>query len=540
MIDFGIFKRPQRYIGNEWNVIKKYSQDDSKIKICICYPDLYEIGMSNLGIRIIYGILNQFRDVICERVFMPDADFARFLKKNKIKLFSLETKIEIIGFNFNYELNFTNFLHILDLGGIPLKAEQRRDIIVVGGGIANPEPLAEFVDLFFLGEFEEVAKRFVEILRRYKDKEARLKAFAEANGFYVPKFYSFYLYKDNYIFEKKYNYANLPIRKIHVKNLDDSFYPLNWLTPYTSVVHDRAQIEIARGCPNRCTFCQARCLYYPYRERRVFTIKEIVRRIYESSGYENFSLLALSASDYSSLEELIDELMDYFKEKRIGLSLPSLRIKDVLGRLYKKLISLKKTSLTVAIEVARDSLREKLNKHINCEELFEAAKILNTLKIKHIKIYFMYGFPQEEEEDLIAIGKFLEKLSRESKLNLNVSINIFVPKPFSIWEKVDMEKEEILKEKKKIICKNIPSKKFIKVSFSYLQRSILEAVLSRGDRDLSRVIYRAYLKGARFEGYRESFSWEIWQDCFEEENIDYHFYLEKNTKNSPWSFIKIV
>ncbi|HIE35652.1 MAG TPA: TIGR03960 family B12-binding radical SAM protein [Candidatus Omnitrophica bacterium] len=541
MMDFKIFQKPQRYIGNEWNAIKK-SNYYKKIKICISYPDLYEVGMSNLGIRIIYGILNSFSDVVCERVFMPGNDLISFLKKTKRKLFSLETKtpldeFEIIGFNFNYELNFTNFLHILDLGGIPLKTKERRNIIVIGGGVANPEPLADFVDLFLLGEFEEIAEDFVKVLRQYKDKESRLKLLSQKEGFYIPKFYSFFFYKDNYIFEKKYPYAKFPLKRVYVKDLNKSFYPLKWLTPYTSIVHDRAQIEIARGCPNRCTFCQARSIYYPYRERKVSTIKEIIKKIYESSGYENFSFLALSASDYSSLEALIEETIDYFKEKRIGLSLPSLRVKDIIGKLYRKLSLLKKTSLTVAIEAARGSLREKLNKRLRLEELFEAAKIIRTLKIKHIKIYFMFGLPEEEEQDLIAIGNLLDKLSKESKLNLNISINIFIPKPFSLWEGINMQGEEILKNKRKLILKNIPRQRSIKISLSYLKKSILEAVISRGDRRISKVIYRAYLKGARLDGYREGFCWKIWEDSFKEEEIDYHFYLSKNTKNFPWSFI---
>jgi len=541
MIDLKNFRRPQRYIGNEWNVIKK--PHSNKLKVCLSYPDLYEIGMSNLGIRIIYGLLNEYPDLVCERVFSPAEDLEKYLRKEEEKLFSLESKtpidnFEVLGFHLGCELNFTNFLNILDLGRVPLKAKDRGELIVLGGGIANPEPLAEFVDLFYLGEFEEVAQDFVEVLRKHKNKEDRLKAFAEIDGFYVPQFYKNSLEGNHYRFKPKHKWVKPQIRRVYVKDLDKSYYPKKWLTPHTQIIHDRAQIEIARGCPNNCTFCQARCFYYPYRQRSPEKIKELISNIYESSGYGDFSLLALSASDYSKIEELIDSTYDYFQKHHLGLSLPSLRIDDILGRLYKKLISLKKTTLTVAIETARDPLRQKLNKKIEVEKLFEAAKVIRSLRIRHLKLYFMFGFPGEEEEDLTAIGEFLDRLSRASGLSLNVSINIFVPKPFSLWEDVGMDDPKTLSSKSQIIFENIPKRRNIKVSISSLKKSIFEAALSRGPRELSAVIYRAFTKGAKFDGYSESFSWEIWEDSFKEEGVDYNSYLRANTDNFPWSFIK--
>ncbi|MBU0694371.1 MAG: TIGR03960 family B12-binding radical SAM protein [Candidatus Omnitrophica bacterium] len=540
MTDFKLFQKPQRYIGNEWNVIKKHHS--GKIKICICYPSSYEVGMSNLGLRIIYGLLNDYGDVVCERAFFPGVDYARFLKQKRKKLTSLETKtaldeFEILGFNFNYELNFPNFLHILHLGGVPLRAEARKNLIVMGGGIVNPEPLANFVDLFCLGEFEEVADKFIDILRRFKIKEDRLRALSEIDGFYVPKFYSSSLINNKYIFDKIYPYAKLPLKKVYVRNLDESFYPLKWLVPHTSIVHDRVQVEIARGCPNKCTFCQAQAQYSPYRERKVSTLTDMVRKIFEFSGYENFSFLSLSASDYSHIESLVDEVIDYSRVRKIGLSLPSLRVDDIVGRLYKKLIPLKKTSLTLAVEAALPALRNELNKRLDIGKFFEAAKIIHSLGIKHIKIYFMFGFPQEDDEDLIGIGQFLRRLRQEAKLILNVSINIFVPKPFSSWEAVPMQEESILNAKRKIILESIPRNEPIKPSFSYPQKSILEAVISRGDRRLSSVIYRVYSKEAELGEYGENFSWDIWDEAFKEEGIDYRFYLEAKTENFPWSFI---
>ncbi|UCC95912.1 MAG: TIGR03960 family B12-binding radical SAM protein [Candidatus Omnitrophota bacterium] len=541
-MDFTLVQKPQRYAGNEWNVIKKPHHE--KIRICIAYPDLYEVGMSNLGIRIIYALLNQFSDVVCERVFAPGADFAKLLASKHKKLTSLETRtpldaFDVVGFNFNYELNYVRFLQILSLGGIPLRAQERKHHIVIGGGVSNPEPLAEFVDIFYLGEFEEGAQHFVDALRCYRDKESRLKFLSEIDGFYVPRFYSVRFQNNRYSFEKVYQYAQLPIRRVFVKDLNQSFYPVRWLVPHTAIVHDRAQIEIARGCPNRCTFCQARSLYHPYRQKKVSSIMKLIKSIYERSGYENLSFLALSGSDYSSLGELIDEALEYCQERRIGISLPSLRITDFVGTLYKKLIPLKKTSLTIAVEAADEPLRCTLNKQIDIRALFEAAKILYSLKIKHIKIYFMFGFHQENEENLINIGAFLKKVHAESKLRVHASINAFIPKPFSLWEDYPMHDELLLRKKRSIILKHISHLSPVKISISDPRKSILEAVISRGDRKLCSVIYRAFSQGVHFYEHAGHHWWKIWENSMHEENIDYRFYLAAETDNFPWSFINV-
>lgn len=539
MTDLAIFQKPQRYVGNEWNVVKKTHH--KKIPICVSYPNLYEIGMSNLGLRIIYSMLNDFEDVACERVFMPGNDLTEFLLKNKAKLFSLETKtplseFEVLGFNFDCELNFVNFLRILELGGIALEASKRDDIIVLGGGIANPEPIAEFVDLFYLGEFEEGAVNFIEILRKYKDKRSRLKALSEIDGFYVPSFYNVDFNTNVYKFEKVYPNANFPLKRGIVKNLNKSYYPLKWLTPHTQIIHDRVPMEIARGCPNNCTFCQARAIYYPYREKSIETVCEQVEKIYKNSGYENFSLLALSASNYSAIDKLIDALLKGFKEKSIGLSLPSLRVDDIIGKLYTKLFFLKKTSLTVAIEAAQEGLRNKLGKTLDINKLFEAAKILRSLKLKQIKLYFLTGFSEEADEDLISIGTFLQKLSQETRIGLNVSVNIFVPKPFSLWETHMMDREETLVRKIKIISSNIPRRGNINLSISQPRKSILEAIISRADRRFSSVILEVFRVCQKQEN--DYFDWDIWQAAMQKLKIDYKKYLNNiEYKNFPWSFI---
>jgi len=540
-MDLAQFQRPQRYVGNEWNVVKK--SHHGRIKIAVSYPDNYDVGMSNLGLRILYGLFNAFEDVVCERVFLPGFDLAEFLKNSGQPLFSLETKsaikqFDILCFNFNYELNYTNFLSILALSGIPFRAVERADIIIIGGGMVNPEPLADFVDVFFLGEFEDSAAAFIDVLRRYHDKESRLKALAEIDGFYVPKFYSVSFDGRRYNFEKKYSYARFPVRRVHVKDLDNAYYPRKWLVPYAQIVHDRVPLEIARGCPNRCVFCQARAQYYPYRQRSAAVILKMLEEIYQSSGYEDFSLLSLSASDYSGIEDLIDAAFEFCRQRRIGISLPSLRVDDILGRLQKRLQALKKTSLTVAVEAARPCLREKLNKNIDINKLYEAARLLRSLSIRHLKVYFMFGFPGETEDDLAAIGGFLNDLSRGARIEVNASLNIFIPKPLSIWENAPMEEERSIERKRDIIMANMPGNRSIKLAVSFGKRSILEAITCRSGREFGAVIERAFSKGAKSDGEQEYFNWDIWATSMREQNLDYRFYLAAATDNFPWSFIE--
>ncbi|MFH1769013.1 MAG: TIGR03960 family B12-binding radical SAM protein [Candidatus Omnitrophota bacterium] len=541
-MDWTKFQKPQRYQGNEWNVIKKSHY--GKIKICLCFPDLYEVGMSNLGLRIIYGYLNSFSDVVCERAFMPDGDLYNYLFRERTKLFSLETKtslsdFELLGFNLGYELNYTNFIAMLTASGIELKASCRRDMIILGGGAANPEPLCDFVDVFLLGEFEVVADKLVDTLRRYKTKQERLQALAEIDGFYIPSFYNLDTSFGEYIFEKRYKYAKLPLKKVFVKDLDSIFYPTEWLTPYSAIVHDRAQVEIARGCPNNCYFCQARCVYFPYRERKADCLYELVKTIYKNSGYENFSLLALSASDYSQIEELIDRITGSFDSEKVGLSLPSLRVEDVVDRLYPLLRKIKRVSATFAVEAARQCLRDKINKRVDIDRLFEAAKVLRSLGSRHIKLYFMFGFPFEDDNDLLAIGDFVKILKKKTHLSINLSINAFVPKPFSEFQGINMESESRLKEKRKVILSNLPRDGNIKVSISSIEKSLLEAVISRADRKISPVLYEAFRAGAVFDSYSERSNSNLWQEAFKRADVDPERYLLEKKDNFSFSHIQM-
>jgi radical SAM family uncharacterized protein len=541
MLNFLNFQKPQRYIGNELGVVKK--DHHKKNSFCLCYPSLYEIGMDNLGFRIIYSLLNSYPDIVCERAFMPGEDMLEFLKEKKQLLFSLESKtplanFDLVGFNFGYELNYLNFLEMLKRGGLPLKSKQRKNTIVIGGGIANPQPLVDFVDVFCLGEFEAVSDEFVKVLRKHKTKKGRLIAFSQIDGFYVPQFYNLSFSNNCYHLKKKHQKANSLIKRLKVKNLDKSFFPFNWITPHTRLTQDRVSIEIARGCINNCNFCQARNIYYPYREKKIKTILNAIKTIYKNTGYEKFSLLSLSASDYSQIEQLIDALLPFIKKNKISLSLPSLRIGSRIELIYKKLLAIQKTPLTVAIEAGTMDLRKKINKNIAVEQLFNSAKSLRQDGLKLIKVYFMYGFDQEEEKDLLAIGGFIKDLLEKTPFKVNASINLFIPKPFSPWQGRLLPNLASIREKKEVILSNMPRSGRLKLSFSNIDKSLIEAVISRGDNKLGPVFVELEKKRKELLKKDRLFNWPVWRKSLEKNGIDWHRYLREKTKNFPWSFIE--
>ncbi|MCF7878456.1 MAG: radical SAM protein [Candidatus Omnitrophica bacterium] len=541
MLNFLNFQKPQRYIGNELGAIKK--NHSKKISFCLCYPGLYEIGMDNLGLRIIYSLINSHPDFVCERSFMPGEDMLEFLKEKKQPLFSLESKtplanFDLVGFNFGHELNCLNFLKMLKRGGIALKSRERKNTIVIGGGIANPQPLADFIDVFCLGEFEAVSDEFIKVLRRYKKKKDRLIAFSQIDGFYVPRFYNLSFLNNCYHLKKNNQKANSLLKRLKVKNLDKSFFPLNWITPHTRLTQDRVSIEIARGCPNNCNFCQARNIYYPYREKKIETILNAIKTIYKNTGYEKFSLLSLSASDYSQIEKLIDALLPFIKKHRISLSLPSLRIGSRIELIYKKLLAIQKTPLTVAVEAGTMDLRKKINKDIAVKQLFDSAENLRQRGLRLIKVYFMYGFEQEEEKDLLAIGGFIKDLLKKTSFKINASINLFIPKPFSPWQDRLLPSLASIREKKEVILANMPRSGRLKLSFSNIDKSLIEAIVSRGDNKLGPVFIELEKKRKELLKKGQLFNWPVWRDALEKNGIDWHRYLKKKTKNFPWSFIK--
>jgi radical SAM superfamily enzyme YgiQ (UPF0313 family) len=428
---------------------------------------------------------------------------------------------------------------MLELAGLPLEATRRGQQIVLGGGLVNPEPLADFVDVFFLGEFEEYLPSFLKIMRQFNDKQQRLRALSEVKGFYVPQFYSANQQKGKVVVSKIYPHARLPLERVHVKDLDSSFYPTNWLLPHTRIVHDRAQIEIARGCPNKCFFCQAQAVYSPYRQRSHKQVLNLMKAIYDSSGYENLSLLALSASNHSQIDAIINEAADFCRKYHIGLSLPSLRIEHIVGSLYQVLRRIKRVSATFAVEAATTNLRKRINKNIDIDKLITAGELLKSLGTRHAKLYFMFGLPGEEDGDLLAIGDLVKNFQKKTKLGVNLSINPFIPKPFSLFQGKSMLSWQQLETKQALIKGNLPRNKKIKVSFNDSWRSILEGIISCADRSFAQVIKNAYQYGACYDSDWSLSNKQAWLKAFEAAGFDYQQYMQQGKNSFPWSHIKV-
>jgi radical SAM family uncharacterized protein len=557
--------KPAQYLGNEVNVIKK-DFDKSYIRFALCFPDFYTVGMSNLGFRIIYGLLNSIEDVTCERVFLPEPDLMEFLEKENIGIFSWELKkrladFDIIGFSLSYELTYTNILKILDLANIPLYSSQRKDhpLIIAGGPCSiNPEPLADFFDLFIIGEAEEAIIKLIDIYRQLKkknldkrpDKDECLHNFKYIEGVYIPSFYDVSYHNDGTIksFSPNTKDVALPIKKLFLKNIENSFYPTKWLVPYIELIHDRLILEIMRGCPNNCRFCQTRSFYYPYRIRSVDKLLELAKEMFMSTGYEELSLGGLSVCDYPYIKELLEALNNEFKEKRLLVSFSSLRHKRLIGELISNFEILKKGGLTFAPETASERLRKIINKDFDVDEFFLVVDKAYPKGFNHIKLYFMIGLPSEKKQDLEGVIEMAcclydfikEKYKRT--LRINLSINPFVPKPHTPFQWLAMEDLEKIKEKENYLFLKAKPYKWLKISFHNRYMSFLECLLSRADRKISKVIYRAYKKGAIFESLNSQFSFKVWEDIFKEEKIDPNFYVLRNFKKEeifPWDFIDV-
>jgi len=558
-------RKPAQYIGREWNVSRK---DFSKaaIRFALCFPDLYEVGMSNLGLRIIYGLLNAMPDVSCERFFAVASDMEQALRSNGRQIFSLESgkglkDFDFIGFSLGYELNYTNVLNILDLGAIPLKASLRdhKFPLIIGGGpcALNPEPLHDFFDLFLTGEAEEALPEIIEAYRQVQEKyqggqfakTELLLRLAAIEGVYVPSFYEPLYDAEGKIqdFKVKVKGAPLKIRKRFVQDLNQSYYPLEWLVPYIEIVHDRISLEIMRGCPNRCSFCQARAQYFPLRLKNLDQILSLACAAYRASGYEEISLGGLSVSDYPGIEELLSGLVSLFnKNKGVSVSLPSLKPRMMVGNLSTLLASVKKTGLTFAPEAASEKLRRILNKDFDNTDFLRSLEQAYRNGYRHVKLYFMIGLPQEEYRDLDAIIELatavslLRKKVSGGSAQVNISINTLIPKPHTPLQWVAMEGIESIRDKQFYLRRKVRSPK-LKLRFHNSQMSFLEGVFSRGDRRLSEVLLTAFQKGARFDGWDDYFIFQWWLEAFQECNIEPDFYLRQRGKNEilPWDILDI-
>lgn len=554
--------RPAQYLGNEWNVSKKYFDPDL-INFALGFPDLYEVGMSNLGLRIIYGVLNNIEDVVCERFFSCEADMESSLRNANRRLFSWESNQELInfdilGFSLGSELNYTNVLNILDLAGLPLQAclrDQGFPLVIAGGpATLNPEPMADFFDLFIIGEAEEA---LVELLASYRNlkqdykggrlpKERLLIELSRIEGVYAPSLYSvdYNTAGEFSSFYPKIDSLPLKIKKRVAADFESSYFPCNWIVPNVPVIHDRITLEVMRGCPNRCRFCQARSQYYPLRIRSKEKIISQANLAYAATGYEELSLAGLSVSDYPDLEALVSSLTGNFKEQGVSLSLPSLKARALLGNVSALIAKAKKTGLTFAPEAGTHRLRQALAKDFSEEEFFKAIGDAYKGGYQHLKLYFLIGLPGETQVDLQGIIDFAtaaSELKREvsgSPAQINISVNPLIPKPHTPLQWLKMDSISQIQEKQDYLRSNCKNRR-LKFNFHNSQVSFLEGVLSRGDRRLGKVIFAAYKKGARFDAWSNYFSFAKWQEAFSEEGIDPQAYLGDKPLESalPWDFI---
>jgi len=566
-------QKPARYIGKEWNSVRK-AWDQDYFRFLLAFPDIYEIGMSHLGIKILYGLLNERKDLLCERVFAPWPDMEQALRAEHVKLFSLESKepidaFDIIGFSLTYELSYTNVLTIMDLGGIPVRSNERDEthpLILAGGPCSvNPEPMADFIDAFVIGDGEEVILEVVDTCkrfscaaenrrkgssRRWSDHSALLEGLAKIEGVYVPSLVAVEYRTDGSVrsFSPK-NGTRFPVKKRIVHDLDAAYYPTRQIVPYIQVVHDRISLEIMRGCKNFCKFCQATATYSPQRERSLEKILELAKESYMNTGYEEIALVSLSSGDHSRILEIIRSLNDEFRDKAVSISFPSLRIEENVSELPNLISLVKKTGLTFAPECGSDRLRRSLNKNIRIDALLSAAREAYKAGWKRIKLYFMIGLPTENDEDLLAIIDLIEAVSlSKRKVNgspalVTASISPFVPKPHTPFQRTAMASLEELKRKKSFLISHLSKRRLrSKLDFHDFSMSFLEGVFSRGDRRLSRVIAKAWEKGAKFDSWREFFKIDCWLESFEALGIRPEDYIYANRDAAdllPWDCIDV-
>lgn len=554
--------KPTRYLGNEWNSIHK-DLKDVEIRIALAFPDVYEVGMSHLGIKILYHLLNQQKGVYAERVFAPWVDMEKRMKENKIPLFSLEThspikEFDFIGFTLQYELSYTNIINMLDMSGIPLYSSERTEehpFVIAGGPCAfNPEPLAEFIDFFVIGEGEEVILEIIEIYKEWKKNGGTrndfLKKMTSIKGIYIPGFYEVE-YNSEKTIEKvrpKIKEAPRKITKRIIKDFEDVFYPTRFIVPYMDIVHDRAALEIFRGCTRGCRFCQAGMIYRPVREKSVERLSDLANEIVNSTGFEELSLVSLSTSDYPFLQELVEKLTDRFRGMGVNLSLPSLRVDSFSLKLAEELQTVRKSGLTFAPEAGSQRLRDVINKGVTENDLKESLTAAFEAGWKTVKLYFMIGLPTETEADLEGIASLAEKVvflyrkvnnGSKKGLKVTVSTSSFVPKPFTPFQWEAQNPLNQLKAKQKYLKDRIKDRA-VRYNWHEATASHLEAVFARGDRRLCKVLVKAWEKGCKFDGWSEHFKFDKWMEAFRECNVDPEFYANRKREYDevlPWDHI---
>lgn len=558
-------EKPARYLGQEQNSVVK-NQDDIEVRFGFAFPDIYEVGMSHLGLHILYNLLNDEDGVYCERVFAPWIDMEEQMRNNNIPLYTLETrtpinKLDFVGFTLQYEMSFTNIVNMLNLGGISPLAEDRSedDPFIIAGGpcVYNPEPLSDIIDLFVIGEGEELTLEILKIYKEWKKENSKksdfLKKVSKLEGVYVPSFYEVLYNEDNTIKEMKPKDSTVPkrVKKVIIKDLDKTYFPEKIIVPYIETVHDRIMLEIFRGCTRGCRFCQAGMIYRPIRERSVDNLVELAKKLVDATGHEEISLSSLSTSDYSKLEELMERLINEFKDKNIGLSLPSLRLDSFSLKLLEEIQKVRKSGLTFAPEAGSQRLRDVINKGIEEDDVISSVRDAFGLGWSGVKLYFMIGLPTEEKEDLLGIKDLgykvkdeFFKLPREKQkgnLKVTVSTSCFVPKAFTPFQWYPQNDVEEFYDKIHILKGEIRDRK-VKYNYHDPKLSYLEAVFARGDRRLGKAIVKACEKGCKFDGWADQFMYDEWIEIFESLGIDPKFYATRKREYDeilPWDFINV-
>ena len=558
-------EKPARYVGEELNSTIKNKRDIS-VRFAFAFPDVYEVGMSHTGLHILYHMLNSMENIWCERVFAPWIDMEKVMRENSIPLYGLESKdsissFDFIGFTLQYEMSYTNILNMLDLGNIPIKSKYRTNdmpIVIAGGPCAyNPEPLYEVIDLFALGEGEELLPELMKLYEREKqngfNKMSFLEKAAQLEGVYVPQFYEEIYGKDGTIKERKIlnKHAKEIVTKRIIKDFDKSFYPDKSILPYIDVVHDRVALEIFRGCTRGCRFCQAGMVYRPVREKTPETLINQAENLINSTGHDEISLTSLSSGDYSCLPELTLRLLEKYERRNISISLPSLRLDSMTFDIIERLQEVRKSGLTFAPEAGTQRMRDIINKNLTEEQILGPVETAFNLGWSTVKLYFMIGLPWETIEDVMSIKSLAYKIKDmffdrpkediKGNLKINVSASCFVPKPFTPFQWVGQNGMDEFFYKAKTLQGKIKDKK---VSFSYHDPKVsyIEAVFARGDRRLSKVLIEAWEKGCKFDGWYDIFDFDKWMEAFKETDMDPDFFAGRKrdiTEILPWDFIDV-